>query len=40
MFAKVSQSGWDSGLLGSLPMIHGHSGEVYEALKAVVKTGI
>ena len=40
MFAEVSQSGWDSGLLGSLPMIHGHSGEVYEALKAVVKAGI
>lgn len=33
MFAEVSQSGWDSGLLSSLPMIHGHSGEVYEARK-------
>lgn len=32
-FAEVSQNGWDPGLLGSLPMIHGHSGEVYEALK-------
>lgn len=33
MFAEVSQNGWDSGLLGPLPMIHGHSGEVCEALK-------
>ena len=33
MFAEVSQSGWDSGLLGPLPMIHGHSGEVCEALQ-------
>ena len=33
MFAEVSQNGWDSGFLGPLPMIHGHSGEVCEALK-------
>lgn len=33
MFAEVSQNGWDSELLSSLPMIHGHSGEVYEARK-------
>lgn len=33
MFAEVSQSGWDAGLLGSLTVIHGHSGEVCEALK-------
>jgi len=32
MFAEVSQSGWDSGFLGSLAVIHGHS-EVSEALK-------
>lgn len=30
---EVSQSGWNSEFLGSLPMIHGHSGEVCEALE-------